>query len=94
MSLEGTVNPMRQFGSYKDIARLPLEEQRKQLRDPVFCARVLADTPKVPCDETTANMIDLGQDVHPAEPISAMSRTWPSRWPASRRRRASMCAKP
>ena len=57
MSLEGTVNPMRQFGSYKDIAKLPLDEQRLHLRDPAFRARVLADTPKVPRDTTTANMI-------------------------------------
>jgi N-acyl-D-aspartate/D-glutamate deacylase len=57
MSLEGTVNPMRQFASYKDIARLPIAEQRQRLRDPAFRARVLADTPKVPRDATTANMI-------------------------------------
>ncbi len=57
MSLEGTVNPMRQFGSYKDIATLPIAEQRQHLRDPAFRARVLADVPKVPRDATTANMI-------------------------------------
>ena len=57
MSLEGTVNPMRQFGSYKDIAKLSVAEQRVKLKDPAFRARVLADTPKVPRDETTANMI-------------------------------------
>ncbi len=57
MSLEGTVNPMRQFGSYKDIAKLSVAEQRAKLKDPAFRARVLADTPKVPRDETTANMI-------------------------------------
>ena len=57
MSLEGTVNPMRQFPSYQDIRALPLEEQRRHLREPAFRARILADTAKVPRDATTANMI-------------------------------------
>ena len=57
MSLEGTVNPMRQFPAYQDIRALPLEEQRRRLREPAFRARILADTAKVPRDATTANMI-------------------------------------
>ena len=57
MSLEGTVNPMRQFPSYQDIRALPLAEQRRHLSDPVFRARILADTVKVPRDATTAKMI-------------------------------------
>ncbi len=57
MSLEGTVNPMRQFPAYQDIRALPLEEQRRRLREPAFRARILADAAKVPRDATTANMI-------------------------------------
>lgn len=57
MSLEGTVNPMRQFPSYATIRHLPIAEQRRQLLDPAFRARVLADTPKVARDQTTADMI-------------------------------------
>ena len=43
MQLDGTLNPMRQFPAYRRIADLPLEEQRRQLRDPEFRAEVLAD---------------------------------------------------
>ena len=57
MSLEGTVNPMRQFPSYQTIRALPLAQQRQCLRDPAFRARILADTAKVARDATTANMI-------------------------------------
>ncbi|MGR8920771.1 MAG: N-acyl-D-amino-acid deacylase family protein [Gammaproteobacteria bacterium] len=57
MSLEGTVNPMRQFPSYAEIRSLPLAEQRKRLLDPGFRARVLADEPKVPRFADTAHMI-------------------------------------
>ena len=57
MTLESTVNPMRQFPSYKTIRDLPVAAQRERLRDPVFRAQVLADTPKVPRFEDTARMI-------------------------------------
>ena len=57
MTLESTVNPMRQFPSYKTIRDLPVASQRERLRDPVFRAQVLADTPKVPRFEDTARMI-------------------------------------
>ncbi len=57
MSLEGTVNPMRQFPSYQTIRALPLAQQRQCLRDPAFRARILADTAKVARDATTASMI-------------------------------------
>ncbi len=57
MSLEGTVNPMRQFPAYSDIKRLPLAERRAALRDPEFRAKVLADTPKVSRYADTNKMI-------------------------------------
>ena len=57
MTLEATVNPMRQFPSYSAIRHLPFDQQRQQLRDPAFRARVLADTPKVPRFADTAHMI-------------------------------------
>jgi N-acyl-D-amino-acid deacylase len=46
MTLEGTVNPMRQFPSYGTIKDLPVDEQRRRLLDPDFRRRVLADEPK------------------------------------------------
>ena len=57
MTLEGTVNPMRQFPSYKTIKDLPYDEQRSMLRDPEFRAKVLADEPKVSRFADTNKMI-------------------------------------
>ena len=57
MTLEGTVNPMRQFPSFDALKNLPLAEQRAGLREPAFRAQVLADTPKVPRFAGTARMI-------------------------------------
>ncbi len=45
MSLDGTLNPMRQFPAYRDIQHLPVAQQRRQLLDPAFRARVLRDAP-------------------------------------------------
>src|SRR6476659_1321852 len=47
MTLEGTLNPLRQFGTYTAIKDLPIAEQKAALRDPAFRARVLADDRKV-----------------------------------------------
>ena len=46
MSLEGTINPLRQFPSFNDIKNLPLQEKRQRLLDPAFRAKIMADTPK------------------------------------------------
>lgn len=43
LSLEGTLNPMKQFASYKEIRDLPIAEQRRRLLDPDFRARILSD---------------------------------------------------
>ena len=43
MTLDGTLNPMRQFPSYGEIKHLPYDEQRAMLRNPEFRAKVLAD---------------------------------------------------
>lgn len=43
MTLEGSLNPMRQFPHYRTIASLPIDEQRTKLRDPEFRAAILAD---------------------------------------------------
>ncbi len=57
MTLEGTVNPMRQFPSYDSIRHLPLEEQKKALRSDEFRQQVLADEPKIARDKDTNKMI-------------------------------------
>jgi len=43
MTLEGTLNPMRQFPAYAEIKDLPFDQQRAMLLDPAFRAKVLAD---------------------------------------------------
>jgi len=57
MTLDGTINPLRQFPSYDDIKSLPFDEQRQILRDPDFRAKVLADEPKVSRYRDTNRMI-------------------------------------
>ena len=47
MTLEGTLNPMRQFPAYDDIKALPVAEQRDKLRDAGLPgSKVLADEAK------------------------------------------------
>ena len=47
MTLEGTLNPLRQFPTFSTIKDLPIAEQRAALRDPAFRATLLADERKV-----------------------------------------------
>ena len=46
MSLEGTINPMRIYPAYKEIASRPLEERVRLLRDPEFRHRVISEAPR------------------------------------------------
>ena len=48
MTLEGTINPMRQFPAYREIHHLPLAERQARLRDPEFRRRVLREEPILP----------------------------------------------
>lgn len=48
MSLEGTINPMRQHMAYREIQQLPLEQRQAALRDPAFRQRVLSEEPMLP----------------------------------------------
>ena len=57
MTLEGTLNPMRQFPSYDEVKALPIAEQRAMLLDPEFRAKVMADEPKVSRYRDTNRMI-------------------------------------
>ena len=43
--LELTANPFSTYPTYREIAALPLAERVARLRDPGFCARLLADEP-------------------------------------------------
>lgn len=57
MTLEGTINPMRQFPAYREIHRRPLAERIEALRDPAFRARVLAEEPILPRNRDAQRMI-------------------------------------
>jgi N-acyl-D-aspartate/D-glutamate deacylase len=57
MTLEGTINPMRQFPSYDSIKNLPVDEQRRILKTDEFRTRVINDEPKVARDKDTNKMI-------------------------------------
>ncbi len=46
MSLEGTINPLNIFPSYKAIRGLPLEERMAHLRDPEFRNKIKTEKPK------------------------------------------------
>jgi N-acyl-D-aspartate/D-glutamate deacylase len=43
MTLDGTINPMRQHTAYREIQHLPLQERQRALRDPAFRQRVLTE---------------------------------------------------
>ena len=57
MTLEGTLNPMRQFPAYDEIKALSFEQQRIKLLDPEFRAKVMADDAKVSRYADTNKMI-------------------------------------
>ncbi|MGE0383217.1 MAG: amidohydrolase family protein [Gammaproteobacteria bacterium] len=68
MTLDGTVNPMRPYPSYGAIRHLPVEEQRRQLLDPQFRARILADTPKVARYASTERMLSTWDRMYVLSP--------------------------
>jgi N-acyl-D-aspartate/D-glutamate deacylase len=57
MTLDGTINPMRQFPAYREIHHLPLEERRARLRDPAFRRRVLTEEAILPRNADAAKFI-------------------------------------
>ena len=48
MTLDGTINPMRQFPAYREIQSLPIEQQRQKLLDPDFRKRVVEEDNVLP----------------------------------------------
>ncbi|XOV82750.1 MAG: amidohydrolase family protein [bacterium] len=48
MTLEGTINPMRQHTAYREIQHLSLAERQTALKDPAFRQRVLTEEPILP----------------------------------------------
>jgi len=48
MTLEGTINPMRQHSAYREIQSQPLKERQAALLDPQFRHRVVTEEPILP----------------------------------------------
>ena len=48
MTLDGTINPMRQFPAYREIQSLPIEQQRQKLLDPDFRKRIVEEDNVLP----------------------------------------------
>jgi N-acyl-D-aspartate/D-glutamate deacylase len=57
MTLDGTINPMRQFPAYREIMHLPLEEQREKLRDPEFRRRVVDEDVMLPGNQDAVRFL-------------------------------------
>ncbi|MFU8813816.1 MAG: N-acyl-D-amino-acid deacylase family protein [Pseudomonadales bacterium] len=57
MTLEGTINPLRQFPTYREIHHLPLAERQARLQDPAFRQRLLADEPILPRNADAVRMV-------------------------------------
>ena len=68
MTLEGTINPMRQFPAYREIHERPLAERVAALRDPAFRARVLAEPPILPRNRDAVKMITDFPHIYPLDP--------------------------
>ena len=57
MTLEGTINPMRQFPAYREIQSLPLEQQRQKLLDPEFRKRVVEEDNILPNNQDAVRFL-------------------------------------
>ena len=58
MTLEGTINPMRQHQAYREIENLPLGERRAKLKEPEFRARVLSEEKLLPRNKDAIRMMN------------------------------------
>ena len=58
MTLEGTINPMRQHQAYRDIEHLPIEERRAKLKEPEFRQRVLTEEKRLPRNKDAIRMMN------------------------------------
>ena len=58
MTLEGTINPMRQHAAYREIEHLPIDERRAKLKDPEFRKRVLSEEKILPRNKDAVRMMN------------------------------------
>ena len=57
MTLDGTINPMRQFPAYREIMHLPLEAQRAKLLEPEFRQRVIEEELMLPASKDAVRFL-------------------------------------
>ena len=85
MTLDGTINPMRQFPAYREIQHLSLEEQREHLKDPEFRARVVEEEQQLPKNRDAVRFLtdhdyqyvmdqDLSYEPGPDDTVAAVAR--------------------
>ena len=85
MTLEGTINPMRQHDAYREIENLPLAERQAKLRDPAFRERVLTEPLKQPRNKDAIRMMNdydyiyvmdekLSYEPGPEDTVAAVAR--------------------
>lgn len=58
MTLEGTINPMRQHPAYREIENLPLAERQAKLRDSEFRQRILSEEKMLPRSKDAVRMMN------------------------------------
>ncbi len=58
MTLEGTINPMRQHDAYREIQHLPVTAQREHLTNPDFRQRVLTEPLRQPRNADAIKMMN------------------------------------
>ncbi len=58
MTLEGTINPMRQHTAYREIHHLPLAERQAKLLEDDFRQRVLTEKPMLPKSKDAVRMMN------------------------------------
>ncbi len=64
MTLEGTINPMRQHAAYREIHHLPLAQRQRALLDPAFRQRVLTETPTPPKNRDAVRMMNSYDSIY------------------------------
>lgn len=64
MTLEGTINPMRQHDAYREIQDLPLAKRQAALRDPSFRQRILSEEKRLPKNKDAVWMMNDYQRIY------------------------------
>ena len=64
MTLEGTINPMRQHAAYREIQHLTLAERQSKLLDPDFRKRVLDEPPMLPKNKDAVRMMNHYETIY------------------------------